>query len=447
MLLKEINTMNIEQFIDNVNKLYNMDSTSVDSTVRRLLKILSGTDCHVYDTSDGVDYISYSTTFDNFLDTCWYDCYIVSYDNKSFKESVSSKWTYAPKYQYKNAVDIYYGVRNTKNFTLVCLIRNKEDKSNIDDEFLKDCYIDAFGEYLKTKFPEWNDYIDALLAARFLDIQDESKDYDAFDNAYNIIKDNYNELNQKHIKSLLSKLNYTSAADTLIKELTDTLIDKQNSINSIATRLNKVKAEYDYFNKKLVALQLKENDKDFNVVDCLASYIGVDKPFTKLLKVADNCVYLSAHSDILYYEEDELEQWTVPNKPYYNKLVALLQSTRFKIHTAAVIKFNLNGTVLQGMWDDTIFNNAIPQPHVAVYSCFGNNFDTFCEAMKTNNIDYAMAILNNCLMQINLTDGIVVEKLVSQLFKQFVNRPCIHDYETDTYITPAEWEEKYYEAN
>ena len=110
------------------------------------------------------------------------------------------------------------------------------------------------------------------------------------------------------------------------------------------------------------------------------------------------------------------------------------------------VDIRVEGNVRRGELDgDTACDNerkgAPRHPHIGWYDCFGNNSTSFYEAWNDKEYDIALAIMNNALGQINLTDYCVVSRMIQSLTnwaRADVECKCIHDTATNEYITISE---------
>ena len=163
-----------------------------------------------------------------------------------------------------------------------------------------------------------------------------------------------------------------------------------------------------------------------------------------------NRINLRVRGDIIYWEEDEVDNWfhTFSANTVEYKIVQLLfnSNKRFLYTYEQDVDIKVEGDVRRGELDgDTACDNerkgAPRHPHIGWYDCFGNNSTSFYEAWNNKEYDIALAIMNNALGQISLTDYCVVSRMIQNLTNWVLadaECKCIHDTVTNEYITISE---------
>lgn len=73
-------------------------------------------------------------------------------------------------------------------------------------------------------------------------------------------------------------------------------------------------------------------------------------------------------------------------------------------------------------------------PHIARYSCFGNNQDTIVNLLRNNQLDLVFATINNCICQLNLSDGCVCTSLASAITCH-ASKKCFMNIETGELVS------------
>ena len=76
-------------------------------------------------------------------------------------------------------------------------------------------------------------------------------------------------------------------------------------------------------------------------------------------------------------------------------------------------------------------------PHIGQYDCFGNNSDVITKYLGDCNYEMALAVVNNTVIQLNLTDYIVCDRWLNKLTSDWRNEHCLVA-EDGTLHTPQE---------
>ena len=173
----------------------------------------------------------------------------------------------------------------------------------------------------------------------------------------------------------------------------------------------------------------------------------------RVLETANNnlqCIRLRLKGDITYWEDDEVGNWlsSYTTGSLSDKIAHMLFDTnkRFLYTYEQDVDIRDVGDVKRGDLDgdtesDHHRTGAPRHPHIGWYNCFGNNATSFYEAWSNKEYDIALAIMNNALCQINLTDYCVTDRLIRSLkewYEEDAPCKCIHDTVTDKYMTIRE---------
>jgi hypothetical protein len=245
------------------------------------------------------------------------------------------------------------------------------------------------------------------------------------------------------------------------------------------------------YTKHITQLYLNVENKEREYMSILC---GKDDDFSYLIKVLDKMMTndsplkyytllngkleLYFINPITYWEDDEIDQWH--NTDGGKKWIDLITSKRFQVMTGCKVvvsnsvagtSVSLNGNDMYSTINDFVQNRVIDggseanednmwsrvneyfspkavaldkyrkhfvkQPHIARFSCFGNNEHSIIDAFVNNNYDLGMSIIVHCVTQLNLTDGTVVRNLFEFLEDAIYNNiACIWDTETQQYLTP-----------
>lgn len=227
------------------------------------------------------------------------------------------------------------------------------------------------------------------------------------------------------------------------------LRDIESKMHGIQTNIRDYERSVIDYRKQLEALQIEYNSYLFGVKEKakslqeqLKDYLSPDSPIKYVEANEVSCsIYLM--SPIIYWEQDELEQWKTVDSGQYYKVLQVITSGRYQLMTSCRIKFNntagISGSDCSMMDTDSYealgFINTIQHPHVGRYSCFGNNETDIRNAIFSSQYDLAINIMIQCAAQLNLTDGCVVRTLCDALTTRDNNHKCFLDTETGKYYS------------
>ena len=263
------------------------------------------------------------------------------------------------------------------------------------------------------------------------------------------------------------------------EDLENQIANLRASIKDYTKEITRIYLDIENKEREYMSILCGTNDDFANLVAVLDKMLANGSPL-KYYNLINGKLEMFFINPITYWEDDEIDQWH--NTEQGKKWIDLITSKRFQVMTGCkvVISNSVSGTsvsidgndmhntisdfvqnrIIAGgseadednMWSriDDYFSSKtvmlslykdhyVKQPHIARFSCFGNNERSIIDAFQNYNYDLGMSIVVHCVTQLNLTDGTVVRTLFDLLEEaNYEGRACIWDTETQQYLIPSE---------
>lgn len=261
------------------------------------------------------------------------------------------------------------------------------------------------------------------------------------------------------------------------EDLENQIESLRQSIKDYTREITKIYSDIENKEREYMSILCGTNDDFANLVAVLDKMLANDSPL-KYYNLIQGKLELYFMNPITYWEDDEIDQWH--NTEQGKKWIDLITSKRFQVMTGCKVTISnsvtgtavsLNGDDIHNTISDFVQNRIIAggseadedsmwsrideyfssktvmlspykghyvkQPHIARFSCFGNNERSIIDAFRNYNYDLGMSIVVHCVTQLNLTDGTVVRTLFDFLEDaNYSDVTCIWDTETQQYLTP-----------
>lgn len=215
----------------------------------------------------------------------------------------------------------------------------------------------------------------------------------------------------------LNGIRVASSAEREQRRIKGDIEDRQSYIRDYLAKVDEYKTQIEALRREYTSYCFNDNE-DLSPATQLLPLIGADKCMRAVISGDSETIYVACVSPIVYWEQDEVAQWKNARNSQVWDSVRVVTSGRFQFMTQAKVGINFaRGRISGGdLATDTIaIISEAPtlarHPHVARYSCFGNNEYDINQAIKDKKYDVAAAYINSCMMQLNLTDGCVVQTM------------------------------------
>lgn len=286
-----------------------------------------------------------------------------------------------------------------------------------------------------------------------------NKDYQKIcDNLNIIFKDiNISEIKLKileeELTTLFKNVNDTSALDTSIRDLEAQLRTQYDLIARTITIIQQKQAQ------RLILLNIDKNEIVKTVIEYLQNNKLIDNFY-----ITNNRLCIVVKTPIYFVDEEYLTKLFETPKSYIHNFEsdakALLKEAfidkKIKLIVKAILDINIaaigsyNGNI-RGFADilrakpmsiTDGYTDAIPQPHLVHYNCFGGNETHILKAAQ--NKDYIGVIAQGiaACQNLNFGDTSVCSSFLNDITRNCTNAKFILDEETNEQITYSEWKQR-----
>ena len=254
------------------------------------------------------------------------------------------------------------------------------------------------------------------------------------------IKAQVDEVHTKLVESLSKGVIIKTDTALKLSNLQDLIACKQDDIVELRNNLSSVLASLRNLNEEYTQL-LNSPAKDIDLGPKLLELIENPNSPVKFVDVDHEYITLVYVLPITYWEDDEVDQWTCSSAST-STLVKCLTSKKYSLVCLQSVMFSFcknrisNCPVPTGFYQviKYKYSDLIKHPHVGTYNCFGTNTESLIDACNDKNLDLVIAILNNTLMQINLTDGCVIKRLADDIKTIYKHNKTWLNNETGEYV-------------
>lgn len=269
-------------------------------------------------------------------------------------------------------------------------------------------------------------------------------------------------------------------ADQLAQDIRNQINSCMDTIRQYQEAITKKYYDIEKFNLELMASLQNKDDLRGKLIEALDRMLHQPNGYLRHYTVSEKGdVTLAFIAPTIYWEDDEIAQW---DKTSYKKEVRLITSKRFQMWTRCLVTIKHSSGVSGGDFDsydfdDCFYNvihddslqldkdkideaiahvgtkqsssikrglacaqyngHTIPHQHIARFSCFGNNADLIHKALRESNYDLALSVIVHCVTQLNLTDGVVVER-TCHMIQDCDYLDFFYDTEKNEWISPDE---------
>ena len=263
-------------------------------------------------------------------------------------------------------------------------------------------------------------------------------------------------------------------------EIRSKIADCTNKIKSYQDRINEHYYDIEKYNLELMAALQGNDNLRGDLLDALNRIASQPNSFLRHYTVTEKGdVALAFIAPTVYWEDDEVPQW---DRTAYKDEVRLITSKRFQMWTRCLVTIRhdsgVQGTdfdfyttedlfydilhddsllcdtakldelmqsiinkqslsVRRGIACEQYCGHTIPHPHIARFSCFGNNADLIHKALRDGNYDLALNVIIHCVTQLNLTDSCVVEYTARKI-RDNRDVEFFYDTQTNEWISPRD---------
>lgn len=269
-------------------------------------------------------------------------------------------------------------------------------------------------------------------------------------------------------------------ADQLAQDIRNQINSCMDTIRQYQEAITKKYYDIEKFNLELMASLQNKDDLRGKLIEALDRMLHQPNGYLRHYTVSEKGdVTLAFIAPTIYWEDDEIAQW---DKTSYKKEVRLITSKRFQMWTRCLVTIKHSSGVSGGDFDSYDFDDCfydvihddslqldkdkideaiahvgtkqsssikrglacaqynghtIPHQHIARFSCFGNNADLIHKALRESNYDLALSVIVHCVTQLNLTDGVVVER-TCHMIQDCDYLDFFYDTEKNEWISPDE---------
>lgn len=230
----------------------------------------------------------------------------------------------------------------------------------------------------------------------------------------------------------------------IINRLQSNINSKQENINSYINQLYQCYADLNDLQTRLLGAQHTASDEDeFN------AFLTANADKITYAKLTDGYIYMRYRTPLLYWDEDvfkilressnsnplhhdnEEKQWLIDDI-FIKRNVVLWFDSAFR--------YNLAGTgfdrrVLENDFSDVPSAKGLPNPHHYYFNCWGDNEPAIITAQNKGDNVIAFAQIFAAIAGINLSDNIVLNRFINDMWRDFKNVPCLEIKETNEFIS------------
>ena len=228
------------------------------------------------------------------------------------------------------------------------------------------------------------------------------------------------------------------------EHIRNTIRNKQDSINEYLRVLNNMYNELRKEQTRLIGIQHQGNGAD-ELTEFLLGNIN-NITFTRLY---DGYLYMRYRTPLLYWDEDmfkilressnsnplhqnnEEKQWLIDDI-FIKRNVVLWFDSAFRYNLAGM---RFERRILENEFNDVPAAKGLPNPHHYYYNCWGDNEPAIITAQNKGDNVIAFAQIFAAIAGINLSDNIVLNRFINDMWRDFKNVPCLEIKETNEFIS------------
>lgn len=253
-------------------------------------------------------------------------------------------------------------------------------------------------------------------------------------------------MNDAFREQIIGTLSQASAygRQRIINRLERKISNKQESINTYLNQLKQLYIELKDMQARLLGAQHTASDEDE-----LNAFLIANADKITYANLIDGYIYMRYRTPLLYWDEDvfkilressnnnplhnanEERQWLIDDI-FINRNVVLWFDSAFRYNLASTGFGYIN---LENDFSDVPSKKGLPNPHHYYYNCWGDNEPAIIEAQSKGDNVIAFAQIFAAIAGINLSDNIVLNRFINDMWRNFKNVPCLEIKETNELIS------------
>lgn len=230
----------------------------------------------------------------------------------------------------------------------------------------------------------------------------------------------------------------------IINRLQNNINSRQENINGYIRQLNQCYADLKDLQTRLLGAQHAASDEDeFN------AFLTANADKITYAKLTNGYIYMRYKTPLLYWDEDvfkilressnnnplhnpnEERQWLIDDI-FIKRNVVLWFDSAFRYNLAGV---GFERRILENEFNDVPSAKGLPNPHHYYYNCWGDNEPAIIAAQNKGDNVIAFAQIFAAIAGINLSDNIVLNRFINDMWRDFRNVPCLEIKETNEFIS------------
>lgn len=230
----------------------------------------------------------------------------------------------------------------------------------------------------------------------------------------------------------------------IINRLRSNIDSKQENINSYIRQLNQYYADLNDLQTRLLGAQHTASDEDeFN------EFLTANADKITYAKLTNGYIYMRYRTPLLYWDEDvfkilressnsnplhhdnEEKQWLIDDI-FIKRNVVLWFDSAFRYNLAGI---GFDRRILENEFGDVPAAKGLPNPHHYYYNCWGDNEPAIIAAQNKGDNVIAFAQIFAAIAGINMSDNVVLNKFINDMWRDFKNVPCLEIKETNEFIS------------
>ena len=261
----------------------------------------------------------------------------------------------------------------------------------------------------------------------------------------------------EHLEQMRRDLEQVGAYGTrrMEERIRNDIRSKQNTIDDYLRVLNSMYNELREEQIRLIGIQHQGNNAN-ELTEFLLGNIN-NVTFARLY---DGYLYMRYRTPLLYWDADvfKILREATNRNPMHPANDAKQQLIDDIFDTGKVtlwfdsgFRYNLVNNGIQHIKIENNFNDVptakgLPNPHHYYFDCWGDNASMIAQAQSRGDNVVALAQVFAAIAGLNLSDSVVTNKFVNEMFDTHRNIKCLEIKETNEFISIEEYFRRYHEA-
>lgn len=279
---------------------------------------------------------------------------------------------------------------------------------------------------------------------------------------------------QAHYETIIASIAEELINETFRTQLAETLTQAgaygrrrivgrlQNQIDNIQNQVNRylheIKERYESIRElreRLLGAQHTTSSEDE-----FSAFLTANVDNITYARLVDGYLYMRYRTPLLYWDEDvfKILRESSNSNPLHTTATAKQQLIDDIFSTRRVVlwfdssfRYNLTSTgferrILENEFNDVPAAKGLPNPHHYYYNCWGDNEPMIINAQNKGDNVIAFAQIFAAIAGINLSDNIVLDKFIRDMWSAFKHVKCLELKETNEFISIEEYYARYREA-